>query len=229
MRTDLKVATLSLAFFAAACSRHDEKAATLSDDLKRDLATASVAGDLAGTPQKYQRMRFVSEVERPQASTPAKSPKVAKATVRSTVRRHPTPKPAAEPAPAPEPTATQVAEAPAPVAAEPVSEPVPQPILISHRPAPDVINVPVTTGDGGMGERGRNGGIGGSEGVGGLGGVLGGIIGAVVIRGGHGGVDKCDPRTDGRRNRGPITIAGRPDFGMPIPTGQTFPTSRRRF
>jgi hypothetical protein len=45
----------------------------------------------------------------------------------------------------------------------------------------------------------------------------------VVIRGGHGGVDKCDPRTDGRRTGG-IYIMG-PNSGMPLPTG-TFP---RRF
>jgi hypothetical protein len=225
MRTDLKVATLSLAFLVGACSRREEPTATLSEDLKRDLATASVAGDLAAAPQKYQRMRFVSDVERPKASTPAKSPKVARHTVKSTVRRKPAPEPASEPMP--EPAVAAVEESPAP--APPVSEPVPQPILISQRPSPDVVNVPVTTGDGGMGERGRNGGIGGgSRGVGGLGGMLGGIIGAVVIRGGHGGVDKCDPRTDGR-NRGPVTVVERPDFGLPIPTGQTFPSSRRRF
>jgi hypothetical protein len=60
---------------------------------------------------------------------------------------------------------------------------------------------------------------------GGLGGLLGGLIGAVIIRGGHGGIDKCDPRTDGRANP---TVIDRPDFGMPLPTGQTFPRSRQR-
>ena len=227
MRTDLKVATLSLAVLVGACSRPDQPTAGLSDDLKRDLATASVAGDLAAAPQRYQRMRFVSDVERPKASTPARSPKVAKHTVRSTVRKRPAPKPVE--APMPEPEVTEVAEAPAPAPAEPVSEPVPQPIVISQRPAPDIVNVPATMGDGGMGERGRNGGIGGeSRGVGGMAGVLGAIIGGAVLRGGHGGIDKCDPRRDGRR-RGPVTIVQGPDFGMPVPTGQTFPTSRRRF
>jgi hypothetical protein len=226
MRTDTKVAALSLALLLGACSRREEPTATISEDLKRDLATASVAGDLAGAPQKYQRMRFVSDVERPKAATPAKSTQLAKHTVKSTVRHRPAPRPAEQPAPeVADPTVTTVAEAPAP--AEPVSEPMPQPVVISQRPTPDVINVPATMGDGGMGERGRNGGI-GSRGVGGLGGILGGIIGAVVIRGGHGGVDKCDPRTDGR-NRGPISVTERPDFGIPLPTGQTFPNSRRRF
>jgi hypothetical protein len=55
--------------------------------------------------------------------------------------------------------------------------------------------------------------------------MLGGIIGAVVIRGGHGGRDKCDPRTD---RRGGIVIARGPDLSMPLPTGQTFPRSRLR-
>ena len=68
-----------------------------------------------------------------------------------------------------------------------------------------------------MGTRGGHGG-------GGWGGLIGGIIGSVVIRGGHGGVDKCDPRTDGRA-RPPIS--DRPDFSMPLPIGRpTFPGPR---
>ncbi|MDB4883221.1 MAG: hypothetical protein JWL95_1987 [Gemmatimonadetes bacterium] len=220
MRTDSKVATLSLALLLGACARKDEPTVTLSDDLKRDLATATVAGDLAAAPQKYQRMRFVSDLERPKGSTPAKSPTLAKHTVRSSVRHRLAPTPATEPAA--EPAVATATESAAP--AEPISAPMPEPMVIAQRPAPDPVNVPMGTSDGGMGERGRNGGIGGSRGVGGLGGILGGIIGAVVIRGGHGGVDKCDPRTDGR-NRGPMI--DRPDFGMPLPTGQTFPSSRR--
>ena len=212
MRMDLKVAALSLAVLAGACSRREEPTtATLSDDLKRDLAAASAPGDLAGAPQKFERMRFVSDVERVQSNTPAKSPRVARSTVRSTVKKRPAPAPAA--ARSPEPVAT------------PVSEPMPEPMVIAQRPSPDPVNVPVGTNDGGMGERGRNGGVGGSRGVGGLGGILGGIIGAVVIRGGHGGVDKCDPRTDGRNRGGPVI--DRPDYGSPYPTGGTFPRSRR--
>ncbi|MEO8620437.1 MAG: hypothetical protein ABI625_05180 [bacterium] len=55
------------------------------------------------------------------------------------------------------------------------------------------------------------------EGGGGLGALLGGIVSNVVIRGGRVGDGKCDPRTDARANG---TIANRPDFSMPIPTGQ---------
>jgi hypothetical protein len=58
--------------------------------------------------------------------------------------------------------------------------------------------------------------------MGGLGGILGGIIGGVVIRGGHGGVDKCDPRTDGRGGRPPIF--DQPNTGLPLPSGRGFPT-----
>ena len=63
----------------------------------------------------------------------------------------------------------------------------------------------------GRGDDGRSvgqGGIGERRSGGGLGGVLAGIIGAVVIRGGHGGIDNCDPRIDGRRT-GPHGRPGR--------------------
>jgi hypothetical protein len=216
MRTDLKVATLSLTFLLGACSRREETTATLSDDLKRDLAAASAPGDLAGAPQSYQRMRFVSGIEQPKTSAPVRKPKLSKTPRRPTVRHNPSAQPVANVADEP---AVANAPAPEPAVSAPVSAPMPEPVVIAQRPSPDPVNVPVgTAGDGGMGERRRNGGIGG------LGGMLGGIIGAVVIRGGHGGVDKCDPRTDGR-NRPPIF--DRPDFGMPLPTGQTFPSSRR--
>ena len=46
--------------------------------------------------------------------------------------------------------------------------------------------------------------------------VIGGIIGSVVIRGGMGGVDHCDPRTDGRRGGGYPSI---PTSRMPVING----------
>jgi hypothetical protein len=214
MRTDFKVASLSLALALSACSRREEPTATLSDDLKRDLAAASSTnGDLATAPQSYQRMRFVSAAELPKKTEPAHRPSVAKRPIRPIVRNSPR----AEPTPerTREPDATTVAQAPAPV---PASEaPIPEPVVIAQRPTPDYTpsSIPSTMpSDGGIGE-GRRGG-----GVGGLGGILGGIIGGVVIRGGHGGVDKCDPRTDGR-NRPPIY--DQPNTGMPLPTGRSFP------
>jgi hypothetical protein len=216
MRTDLKVASLSFALVLSACGRREEPTTALSDDLKRDLAVASAtAGDLATAPQSYQRMRFVSDAERSVKTAPAHRPSVAKRPPRSIVRKNPS----AEPTPAPtrEPDVTTVAMAPAPV---PASEaPIPEPVVIAQRPTPDYTpsNIPASLpSDGGIGERRRGGGVGG------LGGILGGIIGGVVIRGGHGGVDKCDPRTDGRGGRPPIF--DQPNTGMPLPTGRNFPT-----
>jgi hypothetical protein len=215
MRMELKAATLTLAVLLGACSRREEPTATLSDDLKRDLAAASAPGDLAVAPQSYQRMRFVSDAERTRAAQPAKRPKVTRNPIRPTVRRAPKAETVADVSTAKE----AVAEAPAqPAPAEPVSAPLPEPMVIAQRPTPDPVYVPSrgSPGDGGMGERGRNGGIGG------IGGILGGIFTGVVIRGGHGGVDKCDPRTDGRGRGG---VIDRPVFGMPVPTGRTtFPT-----
>lgn len=223
MRKDVKVATLSLVVLAAACGTRKEQTATLPDDLQKDLAVASApASDLASAPRKYEPMRFVSGVEMTRAATPAKK---LVATKRRTapVRR---PQPVSRPAEsvADDPNVATNAEAPAPTAT-PEPAPVataPEPVVIAQQPAPEPAPVPVDTrggeGDGGMGARRRGGGIGG------LGGILGGIIGGVIIRGGHGGVDKCDPRTDGRRGGG--GILDRPDFGLPLPSGGTFPRRR---
>ena len=214
MRTDFKVASLTLALALSACGRRDEPTVTLSDDLKRDLAAAtSASGDLA--PTSYQRMRFVSDVEMAK-TTPAHRPSVAKHPIRPTVRRSPK---AAEPLPEPahQPEVTAVAEKPAPVPA--AEAPIPEPVVIAQRPTPDYTpsTIPASLpSDGGIGERRRGGGVGG------LGGILGGIIGGVVIRGGHGGVDKCDPRTDGRGGRPPVF--DQPNTGMPLPGGRSFPT-----
>jgi hypothetical protein len=216
MRANYKVASLTLALVLSACSRREEPTATLSDDLKRDLAAASSAsGDLATAPQSYQRMRFVSGVELTK-SEPAHRPAVAKKPIRPTVRRSPK---AEQPLPEParEPEAVAVAEKPAPVPA--AEAPMPEPVVIAQRPTPDYTpsNIPASLpSDGGIGDRRRGGGVGG------LGGILGGIIGGVVIRGGHGGVDKCDPRTDGRGGRPPIF--DQPNTGLPLPTGRSFPT-----
>jgi hypothetical protein len=47
----------------------------------------------------------------------------------------------------------------------------------------------------------------------------------VVIRGGAGGIDHCDPRHDGRARP---TVGGRPDFGMPVYQGRVLGGVRRR-
>jgi hypothetical protein len=221
MRTDLKVATLSLAVLVGACSAGKERSAALPDDLQKDLAVASAAAPgLATAPQAYKPMEVVSSVERARTAAPAKRPGATKRRTPPAKRAVPVSRPAEdvieEPTVAttvPTPIAT---EAPEPIERAPMPDPEPQ--VIAQQPS----DAPAPVGGGNEGDAG----IGQRRGGGGLGGILGGIIGAVVIRGGHGGVDKCDPRTDGRRRgRGGI-ILGRPDFGLPLPTGTTFPRSR---
>ncbi|HEX7977179.1 MAG TPA: hypothetical protein VF461_01150 [Gemmatimonadaceae bacterium] len=218
MRKHVKVATLSLAVFAGACGTSKEQTATLPDDLQKDLAAASApASDLATAPRSFEPTRVVSEMERSKTATPEKKIVATKRHTKPVRRPQPVSKPAEVVADA-EPVGT-TAEAPAPTKApDPaslptISEPVATAPEPGARPAPTPIPTRGGSGDGGIGERRRGGGIGG------LGGIFGGIIGAVVIRGGHGGVDKCDPRTDGRT--GGIFIMG-PNSGMPLPTG-TYP------
>ena len=225
MRTDVKVAALSLAVLLGACDERREEATGLSDDLKRDLAVASAAGELATAPRAYERTRFVSDVEMARATAPAPRPVASKRRTAPVRRPEPVTTPAEEvveeptvasdEAPAPEPTPVAVA-----------TETAPEPIVIVQQPTTETAPapIPVSTGRGDDGRTVGEGGIGERRPGGGIAGTLGGIIGAVVIRGGHGGVDKCDPRTDGRRGRGGI-ISRRPDFGMPSPVGRpTFPT-----
>lgn len=225
MRTDVKVATLSLAVFLGACNARQEPVAGLSEDLKKDLAVASSASDLATAPQSYQRARFVSDVEM-SSRTKLPAPKLVASKRRT--------KPVKRPVPVAKPPVNDVVEdpavaaneelAPAP-AATPAETSTPEPVVIVQQPteerAPEP--APASTGRGDDGRSVGEGGIGDRSTGRGIGGMLGGIIGAVVIRGGIGGVDKCDPRTDGRRRGG--VMVHRPDFGMPSPAGRpTFPS-----
>jgi len=213
MRTDWKVMTLSLGLLSA-CSERSKEPATITDDLKRDLAVASASGgDLATAPQSYRRVRFVSDIEQSRAAVPAKRPKPLHHHATATASA-----PAAKEAldVALDPVVSMASESPEPAVTPEAPAPAPA-VVIAQAPAPDPIRSPSgPSSEGSMGDGGHGGG---------LGGLLGGIIGAVVIRGGHGGVDKCDPRTDGRA-RPPMT--DRPTFGMPLPVGRpTFPGSRR--
>jgi hypothetical protein len=196
MRTECKVAALSLAVLLGACSKRPDQTAGLSDDLKKDLAAASASNkDFAIVPQTYKRMRFVSDIEQTRATELALRPKISRSSHRLAMQ------PTSEAAPDPivsmashqlmtVSTTTSTAEAPVTIAARPAPEP-----------------TTVTAGSGSEGAVGDN-----NRGSG-LGGLLGGI--GVVIRGGHAGGDKCDPRpTPGQ--------IGRPDFGLPLPTGQVF-------
>jgi hypothetical protein len=217
IQTRTVTTALSLVLLLGACSTRSDKPVALSDDLKQDLAAAAPAGgDLATTPQRFQPMRFVSAVERVHTATPTKRPAVAHHRVKATHSREPAPEVASE---TPDPTSTMIGEAPAPVATPEAATP--EPTVIAHQPTNEPAPATTTASAGAGGEVGS-----GAHGHGGgWGGILGGLIGAVVIRGGIGSVDKCDPRTDGRARP---TVIDRPDFGLPIPTGQpTFPGSRR--
>jgi hypothetical protein len=214
MRTEATVATLSLALLLGGCSKRPEPTASLPDDLKKDLAAASAAsGDLATAPANYKRMRFVSDIEMAKASVPAKRPKVSHKHERMAASH-------GQGSEASNVALNQVAsmasQAPAPIST-PEAPAVEGPIAVAGRPKPaEPMIMPTGSSDGGgAAEHGHGGGIGE---------IIGGIFGGVVIRGGRGGTDKCDPRTDGRRGG---TITDRPDFGMPIPTGgPTFPRRR---
>lgn len=197
MRTVSNVAAFSLALLLSACSKRPEPTASLPDDLQKDLAAAASASQLATAPQTYQRMRFVSDIERSRATTPASRPKVSRRHEHMTASNHASADPIVSMASHTLETVTTPAEAPAP---EPT-------IVVAAQPAPEpMVMQPGGPSDAGVSDHGS-----------GIGSVLGGILAGVVIRGGRAGPDKCDPRTDGRA-RG--TITGRPDFSMPIPIGQ---------
>lgn len=210
MHRFLKISVLPVAALAVACGRGKSSEETaLTADLKRDLEAASSSGvELANTARDYQPTRFVSSIESPRSSAPVR---------RRNVRR-PVAVPAAAaeqevaktPDPAPENKVEiaeieQSTEAPAPAIDTPTN------VAVTPRPTP-VGSAPATTDAGG-------GGVGGGSRGGGLGGVgeaIGTIIGVVVVRGGAGGVDHCDPRRDGRPSNGPIAL---PDPRVPTRAG----------
>jgi len=224
MRKHVKVAALSLAVLAGACGTKKETTAALPDDLQKDLAVASApSSDLATAPKSFEKTQVVSAMERTTAPARVKAIVKSKRHTKPMMRPEPVRKPAVEVAAAD--VAGESEMAPAPTARAPQGSDmptIPEPIATAPEPGNEPAPSPVPnrggSGDGGSGVGRRGGGIGG------LGGIFGGIIGAVVIRGGHGGVDHCDPRTDGRSRTGGIYIMG-PNSGMPLPTG-TFP---RRF
>ena len=196
MRTRL-VLIGAAGLIVAACSG---KSKTMSDDLKKDLDLASSSDGitLAGSGSKGSQV--VSAIER---TTPPAPKRVAQS--QRVVRHKPAPK--APPAPveaqagdvSDEVEAQPVAVAPAPTESAPTASPRPHPI---EMPSGSGVQV------------GRGGGSN-------TGAVLGGII-SVVLRGGGVDGDECDPRTDGRRGRVPMSINSR----IPVIRG-TFPGSGR--
>lgn len=200
MRSDTKVAALSLSVLLGACGTTDRPAAARPDDVTPAPATAT-APELVTAPQAYERMRFVSDIEQSRATQRAMKPGVA--------HQHHTASSVASVTSsevATEAVAT-LASAPTPVltAEAPRSEPS---VLVSARPAPEPQRSHGgPSADGDVLDHAGSGG--------GLGGLLGGNGGTVVIRGGRAGMGKCDPRTDAR-NRS----SGKPDFIMPSPVGR---------
>jgi len=180
----------------AACS--GDKKAAMNDDLKKDLELASSndgitlanSSDNAGT-------QVVSAIERTTPPTRQQTP-----TTR--VRRH-------RAAPKAPPQVVQ-AEAPATVAETEPQSVAPEPVAndptpVSPRPQPVAVSYPRGPSSGGDDGSVNSGSTAGA--------VIGSILGA-VIRGGVGGdVDRCDPRTDGRRARGGILINNRIPFPIP--------------
>jgi len=176
-RTYLLIGGATLAL--AACN--SAKKTSTNDDLRKDLELASSSDGISVGTTNTQGTQIVSAIERtapaPKAPAPAaKAHRYHKAPTR-------TPAPVQTEAPA-----SMTEPAPTPVSPEPVAtEPAPP---VSPRPTPQTVSYP--GGNTGSVSRGPS-----------TGEVIGTILGA-VLRGaviGGGGMDTCDPRTDGRRGR----------------------------
>lgn len=222
----VRFSVLPVAALAVACGRgkSNDKAA-LNADLKRDLEAASASGvELASTSRDYQPTRFVSAIESPTTSAPVRRRNVKRPVARPAAAANDEVAKAPDPAPEnkvavaePEPST----ETPAPAIDTPTNVAVtPRPTPVGSAPAP------ADAGAGGVGGGSRGGGLGG------IGEAIGTIIGVVVIRGGAGGVDHCDPRTDRRPTNGPIALpdprvptrgGGGIIINNPLPRRPTFP------
>jgi hypothetical protein len=197
VRTIVRFAAIpAMAALAACGGDQGDTTSSLPDDLKKDLAAASASGlELASTARGYQPTRFVSAIESPTNAAPER-----RAVAKRRVPKPPTnvePQQETTPDPVPEPT-VEVAETPAPT---PVEAPAPalDPAPVVTRPTPVQASYPSSSGNGESDVgRGGSGSIPGE--------VIGGIIG-VVIRGGSGGIDHCEPR-GGRRPNGGVAYPG---------------------
>lgn len=176
----------------AACSG-DEKTA-MNDDLKQALELASNEGLALANSSGNMDMQVVSAIERT-------TPPTRKQTPSTRVRRHrATPK---------APLRVVQTEALASVSETDMQSVAPEPVAndpmpVSPRPQPVAVSYP--SGPSSGGDDGRVSG-GSTAGV-----VIGSILGAVIRGGTVGDVDRCDPRTDGRRSGGRISINNRLPF-----------------
>lgn len=181
----------------AACS--GDKKSAMDDDLKNALELASNEGIALANSAGDLDMQVVSAIERT-------TPPTRKQTASTRVRRHRA-APKAPPRVVQTEALASVSEtemqsvAPEPVAYDPTPvSPRPQPVAVSYPSGPS------SGGDDGRVSEGSTAGV-----------VIGSILGAVIRGGtvgggGIGGVDRCDPRTDGRRSGTRISINNRIPF-----------------
>lgn len=209
---------------AAACSNSGrDRSATVDAELGHDLDLASTTGiELANRGRGGTQV--VSAIEETRRSAPQRSARTAKSSGR---RRQRVAAPKVE---APQAT-VMVADHETAAAASTEAAAGPDPVSTAPEPAPSagpaVVPEPVSYPSGGGAEPGRGSGRGS-----GIGTVIGGVLG-VVLRGGLGGVDRCDERnTHGRRGGGirggiggiPFPIPGGGGAAPRWPrTGTTFP------
>ena len=205
MRHLVKLFAGSIIVAAVACGRPQEPIGGVSEELQRDLDAASAASVQLAAAGDYQPLQVVSAIEQPAASTPVRAASAPRRVTRSAAVA---PAPAVErtPDPVPEPE-VQLASLPVEEAA-PAPVPVITPVSTGARPTAQPISMPASGDDG----HGDGGGIGVGE-------AIGIVIGTVIIRGGRGGIDHCDPRTDGRRGRtgGYPRVMGNPGVGGALP------------
>ena len=176
----------------AACT--GDKKSAMNDDLKKDLELASTTdGITLANSAGNMDMQVVSAIERT-------APPARRQTPSTRVRRHRA-APKAPPRVVQTEALASISEtemqsvAPEPVANDPVPvSPRPQPVAVSYPSGPS------SGGDDGRVSEGSTAGV-----------VIGSILGAVIRGGtvgggGVGGIDRCDPRTDGRRSGTRVSI-----------------------
>ena len=194
------------AVLLAACS--GDKKSAINDDLKKDLEMASSSDGITLANASNSGTQVVSAIE--QTTPPARHV----ATSAPVKRHHAAPKspPRVVQTRAP---ATVTESEPQEVASAPSSDATP----VSPRPQPVSVSYPSGPSSGGDDGRVSTGSTAGA--------VIGTILGAVIRGGVVGDGDSCDPRTDGRRSGGRISIVSQRPF--PIPgTGRVLGSGRPR-
>ena len=191
MRLNSTVATLSLGLLAAACSKPESPVAA-----KEAARDASHETALTRAPQSYQRMRFVSPAEQSNGGQPMQPTKASSHAAHQTPMKTTV---AVAATPTPSPLAELEAPVPAPVVTVSNSTEGAPEIVVAAQPAPVESGPAPWEYENPMEHR----------------------RGAVVIRGGNVGADKCDPLTDGRARRGSIS-AGAGSMRMPAMSSGTF-------